>query len=293
MKMIEKNEFSGIIVPLSTPLRDDYVFHRLGMERLIEHVIDGRVDGLFVLGSAGEFPSFDDQESLGIVNFVVEKCKQRVPVYAYATRNSTEHTMRIAKQYRDAGVDAVVLMTPFYYPTISQDDLKTHFLKVAEGGPTILYNHLKTTKINIEIPTLEYLVNCRNIIGIKETSDDYERFSEVAKLLPTLQGGDDRLLESMKRGGKGGVCGLANIFPKLFVNLLNAYNDGRIGGAEQVQSIITEMKKIVYKTPANAQAGVKQGLAYLGICNSIVRPPMAQVTKKQAEIINQYLKENL
>ncbi|MBN2459952.1 dihydrodipicolinate synthase family protein [Candidatus Woesearchaeota archaeon] len=293
MTLFKKEEFKGIVVPLATPLKEDYSFHRLAMERLIEHVIEGGVNGLFVLGSAGEFPLFDDGESLSIVRFVLKQTSQRVPVYANASRNSTEHTLKIARELRKAGVDAVVLMTPFYYSAISQDDLATHFLRIAEGGPAVLYNHPKTTKINIEVPTLEHLVNCSNIIGMKETSDDYERFSQVARLLPTLQGGDDRLLESMKRGGKGGVCGLANIAPGLFVRLINAYNSERFEEAEELQKKIAEMKQTLYKTPANAQVGVKQGLAYIGICQATMRPPMAQITKDQAGIINQYLREKL
>jgi 4-hydroxy-tetrahydrodipicolinate synthase len=286
---IDKEKFKGIIVPLSTPLNNDYSFDSTGMEKLIEHVIKAGVDGVFVLGSCGEYPSFDDKESIEIVNFVIEKVNHRIPVYAHATRNSTMHTQRIAKAFTEAGADYIVLATPFYSSSITQDDLKEHFKTIASEYKVVLYNQPKTTKINIEVSTLEELARTKNIIGVKESSANFNKMKETTAIIPVLQGSDELILESMKLGAKGGVPGLANVFPGLFVKLYNAYQEGREQEAERFNLKIKEASSIIYKTPKNAQVGVKQGLNAPGICSSLMRPPTAQINDEEAKKINQYV----
>jgi len=291
MTQKDKEKFKGIIVPLSTPLNKDYNLDKSGMERLIEHVIKGEVNGVFVLGSCGEYPSFDDNESIEIVSFVAETVNRRLPVYAHATRNSTEHTQRIAKAFTEAGADYIVLTTPFYYSGITQDDLKEHFKTIASEYKVVLYNHPKTTKINIEVSTLEDLALKPNIIGVKESSANFSKIKETAAIIPVLQGSDELVLDSMKLGAKGGVPGLANIYPCLFVKLFRAYQEKREEEAKICDSIIKEMSKVVYHSPKNAQVGVKQALSAFGICSAIMRPPMAQINEEEAKKINDYIKK--
>lgn len=285
-----KLDFKGVIVPVVTPLDKRYRFDRKGMRSLIDHVIKGGVNGIFVLGSCGEYPSFDDDESLQIIESVVEEVNGRVGVYANATRNSTEHTLNIAKSFIKAGVNSLVLTTPFYFHNITETDLVRHFETLAKFPSIVLYNVPVLTKLSITINILERLFHLGSIKGIKDSSGDLDYFTKVARILPVMQGIDNLFLDSMNKGGVGGVPGLANIVPKTFVDMYNLCQIGDLGRAAKLQKELAAMMLIVYNTFKNPQAGVKYCLSCLGICDSNMRPPMAQINRDETRKIDGYLK---
>lgn len=289
MVSANRDRLEGIIVPLSTPLDAHYQLDRPGMKKLIDHVLAGGIHGVFALGSCGEYPCFDDRESLEIADVVVNEVAGRVPVLVNATRNSTSHSITIAKEFAHRGVDYVVMSPPFYYPQLQQDDLYTHFSRIAESGlPVALYN-LPSVAPPIGIDTLERLVHHQDIVALKDSSGNQDYFAQAASLLPTFAGDDSLILPGMKRGGIGGVPGTANLIPKALVKLYTLYQQNRIEEAEIWQKKITAFKEVVYTTGKNAPVGVKHGLHYLGISGPSMRPPLPQIEQDEATKINTYL----
>lgn len=290
----------GIIPPLITPLKADGTLDVAGLQRLIEHLIEGGVHGLFVLGSTGEAPSLADLVRLDVIMNACRLTQGRVPVIVGITHPCFDNSVEFAKVAADAGAQAVVVSTPYYYP-LSQPDLAGYIERIVSrlAQPVLLYNIPQLTKVRFDPQTLARLTRIEPIIGIKDSSHDAAYLDEVLALAQqrpdwrVLVGAETLLAHAVARGAHGGVCGGANLTPRLFVDLYDAAvqrDAARIASLQQQVSDLSRAYRLGPHLPDTIR-GLKAALALLGVCQKFMAEPFTAAPAAEQEQIRQSLKE--
>jgi dihydrodipicolinate synthase/N-acetylneuraminate lyase len=295
----------GLITPLATPLlpsdRTEPSLDVAGLERLIEHVISGGVTGLFLLGSTGEFASLGREMRQDIIRRTCKQVSRRVLVLAGISDTAISETTMLADTAVEAGADAVVLAAPYYFQH-SQDDL-LRYLEMVTGRlslPLFLYNIPSLTKTSFEPDTVRRASDLRGVIGLKDSTGDVKYLEQTLELLrdrpefSILIGPEEMLLECMKRGAHGGVCGGSNLNPALFVDLYNAIVRGDTNCAETLQDRVRQMSRALYRvgSPGGSYLrGIKAALALAGICHPEPAPPFAPFSEDEYALLEKGYRE--
>ncbi len=289
---------SGIIPPLVTPLTARDELDHDGLARLLDHVMDGGVSGVFILGTTGEAPSLSYRLRRELISTVTSHVNGRIPVLVGVTDTAFVESVDLAKHACDAGADAVVLTTPYYFPA-GQTEL-TSYIREIEAQlplPLILYNMPSLTKVWFEIETLKKLADIESIIGIKDSSGDLDYFARVCdlkKLRPDWSvaiGPEAMLRDAIKLGGDGGVSGGANVYPHLFVRHFNALvaNDESVIKETHAQILGLQAIYDVGKYASRYIKATKSALSLLGICEDIPADPFHKFFQPQRDQISQIL----
>lgn len=275
-------QFSGIVPPLITPLLDYDTLNRDGLERLVEHVIQGGVSGIFVLGTTGEAPSLSYRLRREMIEATCTAVAGRVPVLVGVTDTSFVETIELSKSAGEAGAAAVVLSTPYYFPA-GQTELVRYIEHVAERCrlPIMLYNMPSMTKVVIETETLAKLTQLENIVGVKDSGGDqayFQRLLELKSQRPdwsVLIGPEHLTAWAVSLGGDGGVNGGANIYPEWFVSLYDAVKSGDRVTQAAMQTRIEKLQKIydVGKYASRYIKATKCGVSLRGICADFMAEP--------------------
>ena len=240
--MLNINDLKGVIPPIITPVDADENVDEQGLKRVIDHVINGGVHGVFVLGSNGEFYGLDFENQRKAIEITVKHVNKRVPVYAGASAITTKGCIRLAQAAEVAGADAITVLTPMFI-TPNDEELYNHFVAVANSTklPVLLYNNPGKTNNNISVPLLAKLAKIENIIGIKNTSSDfvqtieYIRVTKDIKNFKVLGGIDYLIYATLAYGGVGCIAGTANVAPRLVVDIYDKYMAGDYEGAMAAQ----------------------------------------------------------
>ncbi|MCP3966032.1 MAG: dihydrodipicolinate synthase family protein [Lentisphaerae bacterium] len=272
----------GVIPPLVTPLLSENRIDRVGLERLVEHVIDGGVHGLFLLGTTGEGPSLSAKLKREVVNYACNAVKSRVPVLVGISDTSFEESILLAKHAAECGADAVVLAPPYYFPS-GQPELLEYLRHIAPKLPLplVLYNMPAFTKVDIEVDTLRRASEINNLIAFKDSSGNMIRFHEYMTAMcyvpdfSLLMGPEELLAEAVLFGASGGVAGGANIWPELFVSLYDAANAGDVCNIRLLQEKVFKLRKVYScgRFASSGIKGIKSALALLDICSDFMAEP--------------------
>jgi 4-hydroxy-tetrahydrodipicolinate synthase len=285
-----------------TPLRDRDELDVPGLEKLIEHILAGGVNGLFILGTTGEGPSLSYRLRRELIERVCTQVKNRVPVLVGITDTAFVESASIARAAADFGADAVVVAPPYYLPE-AQPELQEYLdhLVAELPLPLYLYNMPALTKVHIEFETVRRAMDHPRIIGLKDSSGDLNYFKSAAGLIhqhrpdwPLLCGPEEKLLATLQIGGNGGVSGGANLFPKLYVKLLEAYRSGNFSRAEQLQKQIQRVSDSFYrigKYSSSIIKGIKCALNCLGVCDDFMAEPFHRFREPERELVKARLKE--
>ena len=244
-------EIKGIIAAMQTPMFEDGGINEAEMRNQINREIEAGCDGIFCLGTNGEFYILSFEEKVRVMEIFVEEAKGRVPVYAGTGCVSTAETIALSKKAQEIGVDVLSVITP-YFAAISQDELYAHYKAVAEAVdlPIVMYNIPARTGNKLLPETVQAL--CRdveNIVGAKDSSGDIENLKayirltrELDKDVAILAGNDALILYTLMAGGKGGITAIANILPEIMVSIYQKYLAGDIEGAKEAQSSIAPIR---------------------------------------------------
>jgi len=235
-------DVKGIIPPVVTPIDSNENVDADGLQRVIDHVLNGGVHGIFVLGSNGEFFAFDDENQKRAIEIAVNHVNGRVPVYAGAGSITTKGCIEFAKMAQDSGVDAITVLTPMFINP-SEKEMYNHFTAIANSTslPVILYNNPGKTTNNISVGLLKKLAGIDNIIGIKNSTPNFvqtvEFIYETREIdnFNVLAGTDYFIYATLAHGGTGAVAGTANVAPGLVVEIYEKYNAGDHEGALEAQ----------------------------------------------------------
>lgn len=285
--------FRGIIPPFLTPLTGSMTLDHRGLETLTLRLLAGGVHGLFLLGTCGEGVSLSQSVQRDVVRRVMGVVAGRVPILVAISHTSLDESIALAHDVAAMGVSGLVATTPYYYQ-ISQEDLVRYMLRLADRLPLplLLYNIPVLTKVAFEIATLCELFQHANICGLKDSSGDMEYFASVARLLANdtrrtlLIGPEHLLLESLRLGGDGGVCGGANLLPQLFTKLYDAscQNDAEL--LETLHRRLVELQQLYTGFPgASFLQNVKCALSLLGICQGGMAEPLSPLSPESASSV--------
>jgi 4-hydroxy-tetrahydrodipicolinate synthase len=222
-------------------------------------------------------------------------------VFVGVSDTSLGLTLELVDQSYAAGAAAVVAAPPYYLP-MSQADLLAYMTTLADRSslPLLLYNMPSCTKTALAVETVGELRKHDNIIGLKDSSGNLDYFRAVARMLDgdaeftLLIGPEELLVESMELGGRGGVTGGANLFPRFYVAMYEAAADGRWEQAHELQQVVRRMSSMIYQlgdSGARVIQGIKMGLEVLGICESRLSSPFRGHGDHERAIVVEALSE--
>ena len=294
------NSFQGIIPPMITPLNSDLSLDVPHAEKLIEHLIEGGVHGIFILGTTGEFAGLSSDVKSDLIRLTCRQVKGRVPILVGITDCSFVESLDLAAIAKESGADALVAAAPFYM-NIGQEELIFYYQKLVNEVelPLFLYDMPSHTKINIEIESVAELAKHPNIIGIKDSSGNSKNFRALCDAFrdqPDFKifvGPEEILAETLEMGGHGGVTGGANLFPKLYVALYEAFQKKEIETVKKLQDTILFLSKNLYTNGTYRSSylkGLKAAMAFEGLCQGNFVPPLFPYSNaEKAELYEEYL----
>ena len=232
--------FRGSIVALITPFHEDGSVNYEKIRELIEWHIENETDAILVLGTTAESPALTATEEDEIVRIAVEQAAGRVPIIAGSGSNNTMIAVEQSVKFEKMGVDGLLVITPYYNKT-NKAGMIHHFKTVADAVniPILVYNVPGRTGISVTYDVLAEICKHPNIAGIKEASGDMGYACKVSRLLGDdfnmYCGNDDITIPLMSMGGMGVISVLANILPKETHDMVQAYLDGDVKKAADMQ----------------------------------------------------------
>lgn len=295
-----KLPLKGIIPPLVTPLINDSTIDEKGLEKLIEHLIEGGVHGVFLLGTTGEAPNLSYSLRKEFIKKACAFINKRIPVMVGITDNSIEGALEIARVSKDSGADAVVIAAP-YYLQIEQCEFIQYLEDLVPQLPLpfLMYNMPSCTKFHMSVDTIKKAKEL-GAIGVKDSSGNMAYFYSLidefkdSPEFSVIVGSEIFLPETIFNGGHGAVAGGANIFPRLFVDLYEASVARDMAKIDELRKKLFMIDKYIYDVaphPSRHIKTTKSALAALGICNDYVAHPFTRCNEAETKQIKQNIKE--
>jgi 4-hydroxy-tetrahydrodipicolinate synthase len=278
--------FTGSLVALVTPMREDGVVDEPALAAFVEWQIAEGTNGLVPVGTTGESPTLSHDEHRRVVEITIETARRRVPVVAGAGSNSTAEAIELARHAKDAGADAALVVTP-YYNKPTQEGLFLHFTAIADAVdlPVIIYNIPPRSVVDMSIETMARLARHRNIAGVKDATANLARPLHTRRTCGEdfcqLSGEDHTALAFLAAGGHGCISVTANVAPRLCAEMHAAWRDGRLRDAMGIQDRLVPLHDALF---AETSPGpVKFAASLLGHTSAHCRLPLAPVLPATAE----------
>lgn len=269
--------FRGSMVALVTPMLEDESVDFSALEKLIEIHIVAKTSAIVAMGTTGESATLNFREHCQVVRFVVEKAAGRIAIIAGTGANSTSEAIELTQCAKDAGVDACLLVSP-YYNKPTQQGLFLHHKKIAEAVdiPQILYNVPGRTASDMLPETVGRLSKITNIIGVKEATGEVSRVAEIKALVTDdfdLYTGDDASgIDFILAGGHGAISVTANIMPKEMAEACALALKGDVDGAKKIDESIAVLHQDLFIE--SNPIPVKWCLAEMGLIGLDIRLPL-------------------
>lgn len=274
-------DIKGIITAMVTPFDENQKINPLATKELVNKLIDKGVDGLFILGTNGEFHTLSRDEKLYFAKLVIDEVDKRIPVYVGTGGNSTAEVTELSKEMEALGADAISVITP-YFLAPTQKELINHYKTIASSVdiPIILYNIPKNTGVNLEFETVYELSKISNILGIKDSSGNIENikgYIEVTKDndFCVLSGSDSLILKSLKLGAKGAIAATSNLLTEINVAIYRNFLKGNIEEAEKFQKDIDVLRGVLKL--GTVPSVLKKAVEISGILVGPARLPVMEI----------------
>ncbi|WP_280770911.1 4-hydroxy-tetrahydrodipicolinate synthase [Salipaludibacillus daqingensis] len=278
--------FGQVITAMVTPFDQEGNVDFQATRELIQHLITNGSDGIVVAGTTGESPTLSIQEKVALYEFTVEVVDGRVPVIAGTGTNSTRAAIELTELATTAGVDGVMLATP-YYNKPNQEGMYQHFKAIAACThlPVMLYNIPGRSAVNLVPATVIRLSEIENIVSIKEASADLDAMAEIIDNTPedfTLYSGDDSLtLPILSIGGNGVVSVSSHIIGNEMKAMITAHESGQTKYAAKLHRELLPVFNVMFSAPNPTP--VKAALEMGGIKVGSVRLPMVPLTPEESQ----------
>ncbi len=273
----------GTGVALVTPFKKDLSIDFDALSNIIEHVIAGGVEYVVALGTTGEAPTLSKDEKKQIYSFVSEKVNGRVKCIAGIGGNNTPEVVETIKAFDFSKYDAILSVSP-YYNKPNQEGIYLHYMELAKASPKpiIIYNVPGRTGSTISAATTLRLANASDkFIATKEASGNPEQFMDILHQKPinfSVISGDDNLTVPFLAMGMSGVISvIGNAFPKDFSNMVRFGLKGDFDSARELHYKLYDAMKSIFLD--GSPGGIKVILNELGLCENIVRLPLAPVNE--------------
>ncbi len=287
--------FKGSGVAIVTPMKDNLEVDYDKLEELVEFHIDNDTDAIIICGTTGESATLSMEEHRNTIKRCVEFVKGRIPVVAGTGSNNTATAIQHIKEAEEDGVDAALIVTP-YYNKATQKGLVNHYSMIADETnlPIILYNVPSRTGTNIAPETVAELYKTKkNIVGLKEATGNIAQASKTMALcdgnLELYSGEDGLVVPLMSIGAIGVISVIANIAPRQTHDMVIDYLEGSGDIAMKAQfkalPLVDALFSEVNPIP------VKKALNLMGKNVGSLRPPLCEMSDENAKVLEQAMKD--
>lgn len=281
--------FSGSIVALITPFNQGQVDEK-ALTHLLEWHIDQGTQGILVLGSTGEGALLTPQERHQVLSLTVTCVNKRIPVIAGCGSVSTSETVGLVRQAETLGVDAALVVTPYYVKPMAEGIFQ-HFqaLSQASSLPLIIYNNPGRAVIDLSVPLLARLATLPTVVGIKDSSIDVIRLlrlrQAISKPLCYLSGDDPTTPAFMAHGGDGCISVTANVAPRLCFELIEAWQKKDMNRFAIIRDRLFPLHEALLSE--TNPSPLKFAVSLLGKCHNELRLPLIPVAPKTETMIRE------
>ena len=283
--------FHSSYTALLTPFKDNQVDFD-AYRKLIDFQIENGTHGLVPVGTTGESPTLSHNEHKKLVEVCVDQSNGRVPVIAGAGSNSTSEAIDFVKHGCAAGVDGLLVVTP-YYNKPTQSGLIAHYKELIKNSskPIIIYDIPGRSVIQMTDNTMAELAQSDIIVGVKDATADLARPTRLQNTIGDdfiqLSGEDGTALAYLAAGGHGCISVTANIAPNLLSRMHNAWKQGDISKAQDINKKLMPLHDALFCE--TSPGPLKYAASLLGICSSDARLPIVEIEEKSKENVKNAL----
>lgn len=286
------------MVAIATPMQKGNLpetpLDKESLAGLVEFHIENKTDAIVAVGTTGESATLNNDEHCKVIRLVVKFARGRVPVIAGTGANSTTEAIHLTQAAKDAGVDACLLVTP-YYNKPTQEGLYLHYKAVAEAVniPQILYNVPDRTACDMLPDTIGRLSTVDNIIGVKEATADLSRIAIIRSLCPNdfvlLSGDDATTKEFILQGGDGSISVTANIAPRAMHEMCTLAKKGEREAATKIDETLIGLHEYLFIE--SNPIPTKWALQRMGLIQAGIRLPLTWMTESSENLLINAMKQ--
>ncbi|GHB45368.1 4-hydroxy-tetrahydrodipicolinate synthase [Streptomyces umbrinus] len=269
--------FGRALCAMITPFTDEGLLDLDGAQRLADRLVSEGCDGLVLSGTTGESPTTTDAEKSALVRAVADAVGDRAAIVAGIGTADTRHTVELALEAEKAGADGLLVVTP-YYSRPPQDAVEAHFRAIADasGLPLVLYDIPGRTGTRIEPETMLRLAGHPRIVAVKDCAYDLLGTQKVLARteLAYYTGCDEYVLAMYAIGGAGYISTVANVIPRHFRSILDAFDRGDPDEAVRLQQLTIPLTELMMASGLPGSVTAKALLGALGLPSGPVRAPL-------------------
>ena len=282
--------FKGSNVALISPFKNNSLDEEAYISLIHYHLKNG-TSGLVPAGTTGESPTLSHLEHQRVIELCVKEASGKISIIAGTGSNSTSEAISLTKFAEKAGVDAALIVTP-YYNKPTQEGLYQHYKAINDscGIPIIIYNIPSRSVIDMNVDTMARLFELKNIVGVKDETGILDRVDQQKEKMGNdfiqLTGNDDNAFEFNKRGGVGAISVTANIAPKLcseFQKYSVSKMDNELKEAKRLDKILQPIHSSMFVE--SNPSPVKYAASLLELCLDDVRLPLVKITEPTKKIV--------
>jgi len=280
--------FQGSMVALVTPMHEGGAVDYDRLQALVDFHVEQGTDVIVSVGTTGEASTLSFKEHCEVIAATVRMAAGRIPVIGGTGANATNEAIELTRAAMEAGVDACLLVNPYYIkPT--QEGLYMHHKTVAEAVPVpqIIYNVPPRTACDMRPETVERLSEVPNIIGVKEATGDIPRVADIRERcgpdFDIYSGDDATAMEAILAGARGDISVTANVAPKLMHEMCMAALAGERERAEELNARLEPLHRGLFVQ--SSPIPVKWALARMGLIGDAIRLPLTPLTEDCHEIV--------
>jgi 4-hydroxy-tetrahydrodipicolinate synthase len=280
--------FSGSMVAIVTPMTSDGALDLPAWDRLLDFHLREGSDGIVVAGTTGESPTLSLAEIEELCVCAVARCRGKAKVIVGTGSNNTESTVARTRSLSRLGVDAVMLVTP-YYNRPPQEGLYRHFAAAADAAesPVILYNVPSRTAVDLLPATVARLARHPRIVGLKEATTALSRARELVSQCPPdfviLSGEDASAMDYIGAGARGVISVTANVAPRRMHEACAAALAGDLALARSLDMTLQPLHKELFIE--SSPIPVKWAVARMGLMGNGLRLPLVQLSTAHEDAV--------
>ncbi len=278
--------FGTIITAMVTPFDRDLVVDHGRLAELAVWLVEHGSDGLVVAGTTGESPTLTDDEKLAMFRTVVAAVGDRASVIAGTGTYDTRHTIALTQKAAECGVDAALVVTP-YYNKPPERGLVEHFKAVAAASPlpVIIYNIPGRSGVNLSAEALAVLGDVERIVAVKQANPDRDDLTRLFELsdMGIYAGNDDMLLDVLRLGGLGGICVASHVAGPRMAEMAACVREGRLADAEAIDAELQPLYKALFIT--TNPIPIKAAVNMVGLDVGGLRLPLVPATAEEQDAV--------
>jgi len=282
----------GIIPPHITPFTLSGDIDDEALRKNVDFWIDAGVHGLTTCASNGEAVYMNNEERKMVLKTVLDQANSRVPVIAGTGAPSTRDAIAQTRVAKDLGVDAALIVTPYFLPP-KQEEILEYYRNIVESVdlPIILYNVPKFTTVNMETWVVSKLTEYSCVVGVKDSSGDMRQMQALLSMVSdgfsVLSGAGNLIFPNLASGGQGGIVAAANVVPSKCVQIYEKAIAGDLKRAGKIQSEIVVLNDFL--TKQHGVPAIKAALDLIGLKGGYPRKPLLALNEKAKEELKRML----